>query len=89
MSTATTETLNHELTIGEARDKFSSLIANIAAGTMPEYIVKNRKTPIAKIVPVDKPATKRIFGIAKSDPFLTDDAAFDALDAEIAAEFDV
>ena len=78
------------MTIGDARDKFSSLVADIATGAVPECIIMNRRKPVAKIVPFEaerKP--KRVFGIAKDSPFLADEAAFDALDAEIADEFGV
>ena len=77
-----------KLSIGDARDRFSSLVADVASGAVPEYVIMNRKKPVVKIVPFEtarKPA--RMFGIAKDSPFLIDEAAFDALDAEIADEF--
>lgn len=77
-----------EMTIGQARDSFSTLIANLLNGTVQEYVIKNRNTPVARIVPI-VPSTERPygFGIARERPFLLDDDAFDALDEEIAEEF--
>ena len=80
-----------EMTIGQARDNFSALIANLLSGAVSEYVVKNRDTPVVRIVPVRPRAAApaRPFGIAQGNPFLLDDDAFDALDAEIADEFGV
>ena len=90
MDTAAYGKASLELTIGEARDKFSSLVADVASGALSECIVKNRKRPVARLVPFSDPARpKRVFGIAKDDPFLVDEAAFDMLDTEIAADFGV
>ena len=77
-----------EITIGQARNNFSSLIANILSGVASDYVIKNRNTPVARIVPITAgQATRRTFGIAKDDPFVLDDAVFDELDAEIAEDF--
>ena len=78
-----------EMTIGQARDGFSALIARLLDGSVSECIIKNRSKPVARIVPITPvvQATKRPFGIASACPFLTDDDGFDALDAEIAEDF--
>ena len=80
-----------EMMIGQARDNFSAIIASLSNGTSSECLIKNRNTPVARIVPVTTPSTqeKRTFGIAKDKPFLTEDAQFDAMDEEIAEEFGV
>lgn len=79
-----------ELTIGEARNRFSSLIADIVSGRATEHVIKKRDVVVAKIVPADvaEPAT-RPFGMFRDDPLLMDDDIFDELDAEIADEFGV
>lgn len=78
-----------EMTIGQARDGFSALIARLLDGSVSEFIIKNRSKPVVRIVPIAPvtQATKRPFGIASAHPFLTDDDGFDALDAEIAEDF--
>jgi antitoxin (DNA-binding transcriptional repressor) of toxin-antitoxin stability system len=78
-----------EMTIGQARDGFSAHIARLLDGSVSEYVIKNRSTPVARIVPImpKAEAAKRPFGIASSCPFLADDDGFDALDAEIAEDF--
>lgn len=77
-----------EMTIGQARDSFSSLIANLLNGTVQEYVIKNRDTPVARIVPIASSAGRLAgFGIARDSPFVMDDDIFDALDDEIAEEF--
>ena len=78
-----------EMTIGQARDGFSALIARLLDGSVSEFVIKNRSTPVARIVPIEPSAQaiKRPFGIASARPFLADDDGFDALDAEIAEEF--
>ena len=80
-----------EMTIGQARDSFSSLIANLLSGAVSEYVVKNRDTPVVRIIPYASQPERsaRPFGVARNNPLLLDDAAFDALDAEIAEEFGV
>ncbi len=78
-----------EMTIGQARDGFSALIARLLDGSISECVIKNRSKPVARIVPItpEAKAAKRVFGIASACPFLTDDDGFDALDAEIAEDF--
>ena len=79
-----------ELTIGEARNSFSALVADLLSGKASEHIIKKRDVAVAKIVPVDKKdAGSRQFGMFKDRPLLLDDGLFDALDAEIAEEFGV
>ena len=77
-----------ELTIGEARNSFSSLIADIVSGKASEHVIRKRDVVVAKIVPADKrESTKRPFGMFANDPLLIDDELFDLLDAEISEEF--
>jgi antitoxin (DNA-binding transcriptional repressor) of toxin-antitoxin stability system len=78
-----------EMTIGQARDGFSALIARLLDGSISECVIKNRSKPVARIVPITAEAevAKRPFGIASAHPFLADDDVFDELDAEIAEEF--
>lgn len=78
-----------EMTIGQARDGFSALIARLVDGSISECVIKNRSKPVARIVPITTTTqlSKRPFGIACEQPFLIDDNGFDALDAEIAEEF--
>lgn len=78
-----------EMTIGQARDGFSALIARLLDGSVSECIIKNRSKPVARIVPITPvvQTAKRPFGIASSYPLLTDDDGFDTLDAEIAGDF--
>jgi len=79
-----------ELTIGEARNRFSSLIADIVQGRATEHVIRKRDVIVAKIVPADAgESTVRSFGMFKDDPLLVDDSLFDELDAEIAEEFGV
>ena len=76
-----------EMTIGQARDGFSALISALASGLASEFIIKKRDTPVARVVPIRESAKPaRQFGIASGNPFLLDDEAFDAMDAEIANE---
>ena len=77
-----------EMTIGQARDSFSALIAQISSGEVGEHVIKNRDVPVARIVPYHAPedASRRI-GISKDRPLVLDDDLFDALDDEIAKEF--
>lgn len=79
-----------ELTIGEARNSFSSLIADLVAGRADEHVIRKRDVVVAKIVPAGRrePAS-RPFGMFSDNPLLVDDELFDALDAEIAEEFGV
>ena len=77
-----------ELTIGEARNSFSSLIADIVEGRAAEHVIRKRDVVVAKIVPADaRESTTRPFGMFSDDPLLVDDSLFDELDAEIAEEF--
>ena len=77
-----------ELTIGEARNSFSSLIADIVSGRATEHVIRKRDVVVAKIVPADAgEPTARPFGMFRDDPLLVDDGLFDDLDAEIADEF--
>lgn len=78
-----------EMTIGQARNHFSALIARLMDGSISECIIRNRSTPVARITPFEASSqeAKRTFGIARDNPFLTDDDGFDALDTEIADEF--
>lgn len=78
-----------EMTIGQARDNFSSVISRLRDGSISECVIKDRSTPVARIVPFTPKVevAKRPFGIAREQPFLIDDELFDALDAEISAEF--
>ena len=79
-----------EVTIGQTRNSFSAVIAELASGRTSEYLIKNHSAPLARIVPVEpEPTAARTFGISKADPFVLDDGVFDALDAEIAEEFGV
>lgn len=79
-----------ELTISQARDHFSALIADLEAGRASEYIIKNRDMPVAKLVPANGGAdTSKRIGIAKDAPLLLDDDWFDETDDEVAALFGV
>ena len=79
-----------EVSIGEARNKFSSLIADITSGRATEHVIRKRDVVVAKIVPADTAeSTVRPFGMFKNEPLLIDDSLFDELDAEIAEEFGV
>lgn len=80
----------NELTISEARDRFSSLIADLDAGRESEYVVKNRNVPVAKITAFhrENDVTKRV-GLFKDEPLLADDDWFDEADSEIAELFGV
>ena len=57
-----------EMTIGQARDGFSALIARLLDGSVSECVIKNRSKPVARIVPIAPvvQATKRPFGIASA-----------------------
>ena len=77
-----------ELTIGEARNRFSALIAELVNGTAQEHIIKKRNVPVARIVPIDAAeANVRRFGVTKDAPLIVDDDVFDQLDLEIEREF--
>lgn len=77
------------MTIAKTRDNLSSIVSGIETGRIPEHLIRNRNRVVARIVPVegDVPAVNRI-GAAKDNPFLIDDDAFDAMDAEIADMFE-
>ena len=79
-----------ELTIGEARNNFSALIADLMSSKAHEYVIKKRNVPVARIVAIDKKESgSRPFGLFRDDPLLVDDGLFDSLDIEIAEEFGV
>ena len=79
-----------ELTIGEARNNFSSLISDIVSGRATEHVIRKRDGVVAKIVPADaRESTVRPFGMFADEPLLVDDSLFDDLDDEIAEEFGV
>lgn len=84
----TEEKVMAELTIGEARNQFSALIAELINGEAEEHIIKKRDVPVARIVPYEKPKSKnRVFGLCKDDPIVLDYDVFDALDEEIIEDF--
>lgn len=78
------------LTISEARNSFSAVIADLESGRETEYVIRNRNVPVARIVPYgDKPDTSRRIGVLRDHPLVLDDDAFDAMDDEIADMFGV
>lgn len=76
------------MTIAKTRDNLSSIVSGIEQGRVSEHLIRNRDRIVARILPVDEkaPVSQRI-GASKDDPFLVDDEAFDAMDAEVAAMF--
>ena len=76
------------MTIAKTRDSLSSIVSGIEQGRITEHLIMNRNRIVAKILPVGEPAdTSKRIGVSKHDPFLIDDEAFDAMDAEIAGMF--
>lgn len=79
-----------EMTIAQARNGFSSIVADLVSGREKEHVIKKRGVVVARIVPAGQPEEKkRVFGAYKDDPMLIDDDLFDTLDGEIAEEFGV
>ena len=78
------------MTIAKTRDSLSSIVAEIEQGSISEHLVKNRNRIVARILPVkpDVDTSKRI-GVSKDNPLLTDDDAFNVMDAEIAEMFGI
>ena len=73
-----------QVNIYEAKSKFSKLINQVLAGE--EVIVAKSGKPVAKLVPIDKPAHDRKSGSAKGKIIIADD--FDTpLPNEILKEF--
>lgn len=79
-----------ELTISEARDHFSALIANLESGRESEYVIKNRSIPVARLTPAanTNDVSKRV-GLFKDCPLLLDDEWFDETGDDIASLFGV
>ena len=78
------------MTIAKTRDNLSSIVSGIEQGRITEHLIKNRNRIVARILPVEEPtSTSKRIGVSKHDPFLVDDAAFDAMDAEIGEMFGV
>ncbi len=64
-----------EVNIHEAKTQLSRLLARVAEGE--EVIISRAGKPIARLVPVDQPASTRPLGIdSRSDWYIADD--FDA-----------
>src|SRR5258708_19815437 len=72
-----------EVNIHEAKTHFSKLLQRVAAGE--EVIIARAGVPVAKLVRVEQPATKRELGIDRGKIWMADD--FDLLPDDILAPF--
>ena len=76
------------LTIAETKNNLSAILGALQSGKEKSHIIRNRKKPIAVILPIEEPAlSRKPFGYGKDARKAVDWAAFDAMDAEIAEEF--
>lgn len=76
------------LTIAETKNNLSSILESLQSGAEESHIIKNRKKPVAVILPIEEPgATRKPFGYGKAKRKAVDWDAFDAMDSEIAEEF--
>ena len=73
------------VTIHAAKTHLSRLIARAAAGE--EIVILRRKTPVARLVAISSPRSKRRFGAYKGE-FEAPDTFFDPLPAEDLAAFE-
>jgi prevent-host-death family protein len=70
--------------IHQAKTHLSRLLDRVALGE--EIVIAKAGKPVARLVPVERPAVKRVLGTAKGDFVVPDD--FDApLPEEVLAEF--
>ena len=76
------------LTIAETKNNLSAILESLQSGKEKSHVIRNRKKPVAMILPIDesKP-TRKPFGYGRDERKAVDWAAFDAMDAEIAEEF--
>lgn len=78
------------LTISEARNSFSAIVADLESGRESEYVIRDRDVPVARIVPYAAPkGVSKRYGLLREKPLVLDDDVFDALDAEVADLFGV
>lgn len=66
------------VSIHEAKTNLSRLIVRVEAGE--EIVLRRRDTPVAKLVPYEAPASKRVPGALKGKLHLAED--FDATPAD-------
>jgi len=67
------------VTVHVAKTNLSKLLAQVEAGE--EVVIMRGSTPVAKLVPIEKPRPKREFGSLKGQVFVTD-AFFEPLPPE-------
>jgi len=67
------------VTIHDAKTHLSRLIARVEAGE--EIVIARGGTPVARLVPMEKPKAKRVFGALKGK-ITVDDSFFDPLPEE-------
>ena len=79
-----------ETTVHDMKTNFSKYSAALLAGECDEIIVKNRTVPTLRIVRYEEPRKTGLkLGLAKAEGAAAMDfELFDALDAEIAADFE-
>ncbi len=68
----------------DAKTHLSRLIDQIASGTETEIVISRNGKPVARVVPIESDASRRI-GLAKGEFKVPDD--IDAQNAEVAAMF--
>lgn len=75
-------------TVGETKNNLSAILEALASGREKSHVIRNRRKPVAVILPIDEPQTARKpFGYGRDERKAVDWEAFDAMDAEIAEEF--
>ena len=75
-------------TVGETKNNLSAIIDSLVSGREQSHIIKNRKKPVAVILPIEGPkVARKPFGYGRAERKDVDWEAFDAIDAEIAEEF--
>jgi prevent-host-death family protein len=71
----------------EAKSQLSKLVEQVASGETREVIIARNGKPAARLVPLEAPRSAIRLGIAKGRYPPLDDAAFQALDADVAKLF--
>ena len=72
----------------QAKTHLSKLVEAIESGSEEEILIARNGRPVARLVPLSKPSSAALIGIAKGQ-FEFDKDSFDSLDAEVADLFGI